>query len=101
MGWATKYIEALQQGKTISFRPKGSSMSPKIESGQLVTVAPLVTDPWVGDIVLCRVRGNEYLHLVKAIDGSGGRFQIANNRGHVNGWVSRAAIFGRCVLIEP
>jgi hypothetical protein len=37
--------------------------------------------------VLCKVRGAEYLHLVKAIQGS--RFQIGNNRGHVNGWWER------------
>lgn len=74
-------------------------MRGKIESGQLVTVEPLSADPQVGDIVLCRVKGSEYLHLVKAIDGA--RFQIGNNRGHINGWVGRNAIFGRCVAIEP
>jgi hypothetical protein len=50
-------------------------MKGKIESGQLCTVAPVDCSTLaVGDIVLCKVRGNEYLHLVKAI--SGGRFQI-------------------------
>ncbi|MBG87671.1 MAG: hypothetical protein CMO80_12320 [Verrucomicrobiales bacterium] len=44
-------------------------------SGQRCTVAPPL-DP--ADIVLCRVRGTDYLHLVKAIDGQG--FQIGNNR---------------------
>ena len=39
-----------------------------------------------GDVVLCKVRGNEYLHVVKAIQGE--RFQIGNNRGVINGWVS-------------
>jgi len=73
-------------------------MRGKIESEQLVTVEPLPADPQVGDIVLCRVRGNDYLHLVKAVDGE--RFQIGNNRGHINGWVSRNSIFGRCVTID-
>lgn len=82
----------------MSFRPRGGSMRGKIESGQLVTVEPLRSDPQVDDIVLCRVKGAEYLHLVKAIDGS--RFQIGNNRGGVNGWVSRGAIFGKCVRVE-
>lgn len=74
-------------------------MSPKIESGQLCTVAPV--DPatlGVGDIVLCKVRGNEYLHIVKAIQGE--RFQIGNNRGFINGWVGASAIFGKLTRVE-
>lgn len=75
-------------------------MSGKIESGQLCTVEPV--DPAtveVGHIVLCRVRGAEYLHLVKAIQG--GRFQIGNNRGGINGWIGASSIYGRLVRVEP
>lgn len=99
MGWASHYIEKLRAGETVSFRPRGNSMAGKIESGQLCTVVP--ADPvalMVGDIVLCKVRGSEYLHLVKAIQG--GRFQIGNNRGRINGWVSKNTIFGRCIKVE-
>ena len=99
MGWASGHIERLQKGEAVSFRPRGNSMKGKIESGQLCTVAPV--DPVslaVGDIVLCRVHGAEYLHLVKAIQG--GRFQIGNNRGRINGWIGAAGIFGRCVAVE-
>jgi hypothetical protein len=99
MGWATGYIVKLRAGEVVSFRPRGNSMSGKIESGQLCTVAPV--DPAtvsVGDIVLCKVNGREYLHLVKAVQGS--RFQIGNNKGRINGWVSANSIFGRCVRIE-
>jgi len=74
-------------------------MSGKIESGQLCTVEPV--DPTtleVGDIVLCKVNGYEYLHLIKAIQGP--RFQIGNNRGRINGWVSQSAIYGKCVSVE-
>jgi len=101
MGWATLYIAALKEGKTVSFRPTGASMTGKIESGQLCTVEPIadVTTVAVGDIVLCKVSGNEYLHLVKAIQG--GRFQIGNNRGFINGWVGPKAIYGRCVKVSP
>jgi hypothetical protein len=61
-------------------------MKGKIESGQLCTVAPIdLSTLSVGDIVLCKVRGNEYLHIVKAINGP--RYQIGNNRGLVNGWI--------------
>ena len=74
-------------------------MTGKIESGQLCTVAPVVPEELaVGDIVLCKVSGNEYLHLIKAIHGQ--RYQIGNNRGRINGWVTANQIFGKCVKIE-
>lgn len=75
-------------------------MVPKIHSGDLCTVAPV--DPnslEVGDVVLCKVHGNEYLHLIKAIQGL--RFQIGNNRGLINGWVGPGAIFGKLLSVEP
>lgn len=100
MGWATNYIAKLKSGEEVSFRPRGGSMAGKIESGQLCTVVP-VTDHktlQVGDIVLCRVGGAEYLHLIKAIQG--GRFQIGNNRGRINGWVGENCIFGKCIRVE-
>ena len=75
-------------------------MSPRIESGQLCTVAPIdTTDVQVGDIVLCKVRGAEYLHIVKAIQAE--RFQIGNNRGFINGWVGKSAFFGKLMKVEP
>jgi hypothetical protein len=98
MGWASGHIEKLRAGQTVSFRPRGNSMAGKIESGQLCTVAPVDAGTIaVGDIVLCKVRGREYLHLVKAIQGQ--RFQIGNNRGRINGWVSANAIFGKCTAV--
>ena len=99
MGWATGHIEKLRAGETVSFRPRGESMAGRIESGQLCTVTPV--DPAilrVGDIVLCKVNGRQYLHLIKAIQGK--RFQIGNNRGRINGWVSGNAIFGKCIRVE-
>ena len=99
MGWASGHIERLRNGETVSFRPRGHSMSGKIESGDLCTVTPVDTaDLRVGDIVLCKVNGREYLHLIKAVQGA--RFQIGNNRGRINGWVTAGAIFGRCVKVE-
>jgi hypothetical protein len=74
-------------------------MRGKIESGQLCTVEPV--DPAtleVGDIVLCKVNGREYLHLIKAIQGA--RIQIGNNRGRINGWISTNSVFGRCTRVE-
>lgn len=99
MGWATPYIVKLQTGETVSFRPRGHSMRGKIESGQLCTVEPVdPTTLTVGDIVLCKVNGSQYLHLVKAIQGE--RFQIGNNQGRINGWISASGIYGRCTRVE-
>jgi hypothetical protein len=52
----------------------------------------------VVDIVLCKVAGNEYLHIVKVIEH--GRYQIANNRGFINGWIGPESIYGKCVKVE-
>ncbi len=100
MAWATRYITKLKPGETVSFRPRGNSMQGKIESGQLCTVEPIADYDTLekGDIVLCKVNGSEYLHLIKAIQGK--RFQIGNNRGRINGWITANSIFGKCVKIE-
>jgi len=71
----------------------------KIDSGDLCTVAPVTEDELeVGDIVLCKVGGTQYLHLIKARQA--GRFQIGNNRGRINGWIGMNGIFGRCIRVE-
>lgn len=88
-------------GSTVDFRPTGSSMVPLVASRDLVTVAPV--DPGqveVGDIVLARVAGTVYLHLVTAVDAGRGRVQIGNNRGRVNGWTSHARVFGICTVVN-
>jgi len=97
--WATQYIEQLKLGQTVQFRPHGNSMQPRIESGQLVTVKPGLV-PLVGDVVLCKVDGRQWLHLVTAI-GSDGRYQISNNKGHINGWCQQHNVFGVVVMVEP
>jgi hypothetical protein len=100
MGWAAHYIEKLRAGETVSFRPRGASMKGRIESGHLCTVVPVACSTLsVGDIVLCKVHGAEYLHIVKAITGQ--RFQIGNNRGGINGWIGANGIFGKCIRVEP
>ncbi|HRH48595.1 MAG TPA: hypothetical protein PLP23_07585 [Panacibacter sp.] len=99
MSWATHYIEKLKNGDTVQFRPRGNSMKGKIASGQLVTVEPVGDRKLkINDIVLCKVNGNQYLHLIKAIQGD--RYQIGNNIGRINGWITQNGIFGICVNIE-
>lgn len=102
MGWADHYIVRLGAGETVQFRPRGHSMKGKIDSGQLCTVEPIAPGQRieVGDIVLCKVRGAQYLHLIKAMRLPE-QFLIGNNRGGENGWIPRSAIFGRLVRVEP
>jgi hypothetical protein len=99
MGWADGHIARLLRGEIVQFRPRGNSMVGKISSGQLCTVEPLGERVLsVDDIVLCRVKGNQFLHLVKAIQGE--RYQIGNNRGGINGWITRRQIYGCLVAVE-
>jgi hypothetical protein len=100
MGWASAYIAKLKNGETVQFRPRGNSMQGKIDSGQLCTIEPVADFESLqkGDIVLCKLNGSEYLHLIKAIQGK--RFQIGNNRGRINGWIGTNAIFGKCTKVE-
>lgn len=98
MNWATPAIEALRAGQEPEIRPRGHSMSGKVESGDLVKLKKvLAQDINPGDIVLVRVKGRTYLHLVKARRGN--RFQIGNNRGRINGWVGPHAIYGKAIEI--
>lgn len=90
-------IRRLQAGETVVIHPRGHSMMPVIRSGQAVIVAPVDGSPLaVDDVVLCRVRGQDYLHRILAIGPRG--YLIGNARGRPNGWVSRRAIYGRAQL---
>lgn len=101
MGWASGYIVKLLAGETVSFRPRGTSMQPRIESGQLCTVEPISDYDSIekGDVVLCKVSGAEYLHLVTAVKD--GRLQISNNKNHVNGWAGPRQVYGKLVRVDP
>ena len=99
MSWAHFAKEKLGRGETVQVRPRGHSMRGKVNDGDLVTLEPCDPDTLdVGDVVLVRVRGTDYLHLIKAVDR--GRFLIGNNQGGTNGWVGRHAIHGKAVRVE-
>lgn len=97
MSWADNAIRQLQAGYVTSIEPRGNSMTGKVESGDRVVLFPIINPPEKDDIVLVKVKGKVYLHLVKAVQGK--RFQIGNNRGGVNGWVGIGAIYGKAVSI--
>ena len=75
-------------------------MRGKVASGALCTVEPVSDAPklLVGDVVLCTVRGAQYLHLIKAIRDD--QFLIGNNVGGINGWITMASIHGRLSAVE-
>lgn len=85
MGWAAQLIYKLINGEIIKCRPRGNSMNGKIRSGQLCTIRPLNDNEILskGDIVICKVNGNEYLYLIKAINQR--KYLIRNNFGKTNG----------------
>lgn len=98
--WATHAIEKLNNGEVVQIRPRGNSMTGRVDDGDLVTITPITESVTLdkGDVVLCRVKGLDYLHLIKA--QSGDRYLIGNNRGGINGWVTRNSIFGKAIKIE-
>lgn len=99
MSWASQYIGKLKDGETVQFRPFGKSMEPLVKSGQRVFVAPIDPDDPIkkGDIVLCTVNGKHFLHLVRARRGN--LYQIGNNKGHINGWISLDEIHGILIML--
>lgn len=89
----SKIVERLGRGEAVDVRPTGNSMTPIVRSRQVVRIVPV--DPATvdrGDVVLAKVGGRYFLHLVSAIQGE--RVQISNNHGHVNGWTNRDRVYG-------
>ena len=103
-----RHADDLMAGKTVSFRPKGHSMEPKISSGDLITVEPFTEKDYSvpvaekGDIVFCRVGRNYYVHLVQRVSQklTDCRYQIGNNKNHTNGTIGRSNMFGKVVKVE-
>lgn len=75
-------------------------MTPLIQSRDEVVALPV--DPnlvEVGDIVLTRVKGTVYVHLVRAVDEQRRRVLIGNNRGGTNGWTGFDRVYGIVVSV--
>ncbi len=88
-------LERLQNGETFETSEKGNSMTPILKSRQKHLLAPITLDKVaVGDVVYCKVKGNFYTHLVKAINDKRG-VQIGNNHGHINGWTKQ--VYGKVI----
>lgn len=94
--------EHLQAGETCYVVGIGNSMTPILKSKQAVICTPVTeeTELQKRDIVLCKVKGHYYLHLIHSIK-NGVSFLIGNNHGHMNGWISKNQIFGKVAEILP
>ncbi|RYE93390.1 MAG: hypothetical protein EOO75_04475 [Myxococcales bacterium] len=74
-------------------------MRGRIESGQLVTIAPADgSQVTVGDAVFIRWKGGYLLHLI--VEHRGDQVLIGNNIGRINGWAPASAVLGRVVAVE-
>lgn len=90
-------LERLQNGETFITKEKGNSMIPLIYSNQPHKIAPIKIEAVkTGDIVYCKVKGNFYTHLVKAVNLTKGCL-IGNNKGHVNGWTKK--VYGKVIEV--
>jgi hypothetical protein len=106
--WADEHIATLRRGESATFRPRGRSMEPLVMDNQEVTVEPYgygwtmgaAREPEIGDIVLVTIDGRQYLHKILNMRVRIGKhdgemlYEIGNNRGGINGWVTREAIHG-------
>ena len=89
----------LMAGEICKVTGIGNSMTPILKSKQSVICEPVKEDTVLKkrDIVLCKVNGRCYLHLIHAVKEDS--FLIGNNHGHMNGWTPRRNVFGRVVEI--
>jgi hypothetical protein len=128
VNWAHFAILELKAGQQAKMTPHGSSMKGKVESGDEVVLAPVfdkmcasceggrlredvpcttcgafgwMPDLSIDDVVLVKVKGSVYLHLIKATRtlGNSIRYQIGNNRAGINGWVPLSAIYGVAIKV--
>ena len=99
MSWVKDALTTIENGESAQVRPHGGSMRGRIESGQLVTIAPATAeDVQIDDVVFVRWKGNYILHIVKDVGEDG--FLIGNNIGKINGWAARDDIVGRVTAVS-
>lgn len=94
-------INTLKNGQIIDrYKESGNSMLPIIKSGQPVRLEPIKNiELKIDDIVFCKVRGNYCTHKITKIRGK--QYQISNNHGYVNGWITKNSIYGIVTKIHP
>jgi hypothetical protein len=102
--WTDIAHKTLINGQSVIVQPRGHSMTGLISDRSQVTLEPYGQDaPGVGDIVLTRVPGRRFRHLVlhRILAQKSGRYLIGNSRGMPDGWVTAQEIFGRATHVDP
>lgn len=96
--WAEEALQQLKAGQTARVRPRGHSMQGRIKDGELVVIEPCrVRELKEGDIVLARIQGRRYSHLVlhQVLGRAGFSYLIGNEKGRPDGWVHEDHIYGK------
>lgn len=91
--------DVLKKGVPFRFRARGYSMSPLIKDGDIITIAPLVNNPSLGDIIAFRHHGKSFVHRIVGRKGDAYLIQGDNNIG-LDGLVPKSQILGRLIRIE-
>lgn len=91
MSWPN-VIKRINAGEEVVLHPKGNSMRPRIKSGERIVLSSVDAKKLeLNDIVLAKVKGRYYLHLISKIEGD--KIEISNNHGWCNGTTSRDKIY--------
>ena len=101
--WAQFARDELRAGRTAQVRPRGHSMTGRINDSDLVTLAPCApNDLAAGDIVLSSIKGRRFFHLVLHLiyERDGERFLIGSATGRLDGWIGSNDIFGKVTQVE-
>ena len=85
----------LEEDGTSKMKVFGSSMTPIIKSGTLLTFQKC-DEYEIGDIVFCKCKGR-YIDAHKITKKSQRGYLISNNHGWDNGWTKK--IFGKVIKI--
>ena len=97
--------EKLLAGETVCYRSSGSSLKPRVKSGDQCTFIPVTKESQVevNDIVFCEVQPRDrfYGHVVKKKEFWWSSwcyyFTISNLRGRENGWCYIQHIYGKLI----
>lgn len=91
----------VRQGATIRLRAAGHSMTPAIQSGDVLLVEPAPVERLsIGDVVLARAGRHLIAHRIARV-GPGPAFLLRDDQtGRDDGWFAAATLLGRVVAVE-
>ncbi len=94
----------LSEGIGVRFRAGGRSMTPTIDDGEILIVAPAAAhEIGVADVVFCRTRSRSVAHRVLSVSGAadGARFTLCGDASLENDRpVTAAEVRGRVIAVE-